>query len=65
MLEAYAQTLQRLAALLGEDALIELMESMDEFEVKSSLSANPEWLQPPRPGSSSDFVYGELEGAVG
>jgi hypothetical protein len=71
MLEAHAQTLQRLAALLGEEILIELLESCGEEDSDSDgkadtpppLELKPEWLDTAAPFSESS-AYGELEGAV-
>lgn len=78
LLEAHAQTLQRLAALFGEEALLAMLEvagEQDEGESKKDegvpprsqpLAQNPRWLDSETsalaPGESN--AYAELEDAV-
>jgi hypothetical protein len=67
LLDAHAQALQRLAALFGEEGLVELLEEAGdraeldpggpEFDLKAS------WFEPPKPGDPS-HPYAELESAV-
>ena len=72
LLEAQAQTLHRLAALLGEDELLEILENSGEtFEPKArsgvesppSVFINPKSFDAPGPGATAS-PYQELEGAV-
>jgi hypothetical protein len=59
LLEAQAQTLQRLAALFGEDLLMEMLENAPEYEEKPEVHAKG-FI--PSPDTSAN--YAELEGAV-
>lgn len=65
ILQAHAQTLQRLAALFGEEELIEIIENAGDL-FPSELK--PEWvesLDPPASGApSASSAYSELEGSV-
>lgn len=72
LLEAHAQTLQRLAALLGEDQLVELLEHAGEKEAERAetpvederrLRLVQGAMEPPMHDSPSS-PYQELEGAV-
>lgn len=72
LLQAQAQTLQRLAALFGEENLVEILESAGDEPPgrEEGLAAGgfPElarmrWLDEPAPGSGA-FPYAELEGTV-
>lgn len=64
LLDAQAQTLQRLAALFGEDAFIEILESQEAPSLPPSLhSLNPAWFEASGPTGYSSS-YAELEGAV-
>lgn len=70
LLEAHAQTLQRLAALFGEERLLEMLESAGEDETGKGATqrpepaalTHPEWIQSVEDGSGS--AYAELEGAI-
>jgi hypothetical protein len=65
MLEAQAQTLQRLAALFGEDILLEIIErgaEIDEELGKEPVAISMSWFQSAQ--ASSGSPYAELEGAV-
>lgn len=73
VLEAHAETLKRLAALFGEENLIQLLElagDEDENETRkdrikpSSKTADPSLFEAPSPFTSSSSTYAELEGAV-
>jgi hypothetical protein len=66
ILEAHGQTLTRLAAILGEDVLLEMLESAGEGDeatgkIPSTELELPE-LDPPQGGSG--VPYAELEGSV-
>ena len=64
LLEAQAQTLQRLAALFGEDILLEMLErgaELDEEQGATPLAIQKAWFQA---ASSQSSPYAELEGAV-
>lgn len=69
LLEAHAQTLQRLAALLGEDALLELLEQVGEREAPAAQTTSAPQLRlvnaldPPAHDSPGN-PYLELESAV-
>jgi hypothetical protein len=65
LLRTQSQTLQRLAALFGEEALLEILENAGEIleEKLQSPSIPPRWFQPPSPGEKSS-AYQELEGSV-
>jgi hypothetical protein len=66
LLEAQAQTLQRLAALFGEDILLEMLErgaELDEEQGTSPIEIKPAWFQAAGAAKSS-APYAELEGAV-
>jgi hypothetical protein len=68
ILEAHAQTLHRLAALLGEEILVELLETAGDDETipklpSPPLALSPDWFDTPAPFSEAS-AYGELEGAV-
>ena len=66
ILETQSQTLMRLAALLGEGELLELLESAGEAHKKKPsrppLTLDLEWFEK-KPGSPSN-AYAELESAV-
>ncbi|MCM2277554.1 MAG: hypothetical protein NDJ89_05710 [Oligoflexia bacterium] len=66
LLEAHAETLRRLAALLGEERLLEVLEEAGEREAERPASApielHAEKLLAPQ--SSGGSAYQELEGAV-
>lgn len=75
LLEAHAETLKRLAALFGEENLIQLLEMAgDEDAPKSSKAPaneappirliHPSYFDAPSPFSATDSTYAELEGAV-
>ncbi len=70
LLEAHAQTLQRLAAVFGEDELIEILENAAEganYTAPSSqkiLQFHPDWMEQARAGEDTSLAYTELEGAV-
>ena len=62
ILEAHAQTLQRLAALFGEDIVIDLLENAPEGEPELLLpSIQEDWFEPETEGRNH---YAQLEGAV-
>ena len=63
LLEAHAQTLQRLAALFGEPGLLQLLEEAGELpDLPPIETLKPEYFQPPHPGEYP--AYAQLEGAV-
>ncbi len=76
LLEAHAQTLQRLAALFGEAALVEILETSGEEQEKLAAQAqevltavrikrfepNPAWFDNALPGGYSPYL--EIESAV-
>jgi hypothetical protein len=65
MLEAQAQTLQRLAALFGEDILLEILERGAEIDEEAGSQRPPiqlSWFQ--KAGGTGESPYAELEGAV-
>jgi hypothetical protein len=77
LLQAHAMTLQRLAALLGEERLIELLERAGDDEGDDEQGATepgpgraevipirPEWLTAPTAQREAS-AYSELESAVG
>ena len=63
LLEAHAQTLQRLAALFGEDVLFELLENAGDEMQQPDLEIHSKWLQAPGSAATGN-PYGELESAV-
>ncbi|MBC7693792.1 MAG: hypothetical protein H7222_18645 [Methylotenera sp.] len=69
LLEAHAQTLQRLAALFGEERLLELLEDATELpDFGESVQFKPseiqaKWLEP-SVSEINALAYAELEGAV-
>lgn len=65
LLEAHAETLKRLAALLGEERLLELLDEAGEHghEAEEKIVALHSELEPPKSGSGGS-AYQELEGAV-
>lgn len=63
LLEAHAQTLQRLAAFFGEERLIELLEEEPHPEPRVPTRISASWFDGILPGRSSS-PYTELEGAV-
>ncbi len=65
MLEAHAQTLQRLAALFGEERLLEILENAGEHPDAMATPPNVKaiWFEAPAPNSPST-AYAVLEGAV-
>ncbi len=67
LLEAHAGTLNRLAALLGEDSLTELLEMSGESRVRDDrkllLHQEPQYFNKTLPQKSAS-VYAELESAV-
>jgi hypothetical protein len=67
LLEAHSETLKRLAALFGEENLIQLLEMAgDEPESETSRVQviDLSRFEPPSPFSATDSTYAELEGAV-
>lgn len=77
LLQAQAQALLRLAALFGEDALIEMLEISGEREREGEFRADPAWVRAPKkapahktPADSKEkgepprSPYRVLEGAV-
>lgn len=66
LLQTHAQTLQRLAALLGEETLLELLESMEATPEHNDKQCNKvEWIESTRSQSiSGASPYVELEHAV-
>jgi hypothetical protein len=73
LLEAHGETLKRLAALFGEENLMELLEMAgDEDQPRKepvqSLPplklVDPAFFDAPSPFSATDSTYAELEGAV-
>jgi len=70
LLETHAQALQRLAALLGEERLFELLEEQtppppDEARTRPRLFQMPEWMEDARaPKADGAQAYAEIEGAV-
>jgi hypothetical protein len=73
ILEAHAETLKRLAALFGEENLIQLLEMAgDEPEERNEKPSHSppirlvhaSYFDPPSPFSATDSTYAELEGAV-
>jgi hypothetical protein len=68
LLEAHAQTLQRLAALFGEATLIEILETSGEAQENAPtppvklFEPNPAWFENALPGGYSPYL--EIEGAV-
>lgn len=74
ILEAHAETLKRLAALFGEENLIQLLEMAgdedegggknDEALPRRHQPAHLSVFEAPSPFSSSNAPYAELEGAV-
>jgi hypothetical protein len=66
LLEAQAQTLSRLAALLGEEQLIEILESQSDTPEKDSspLSNKLSSLFASDPRGGASHIYAELAGAV-
>jgi hypothetical protein len=69
LLEAHAQTLQRLAALLGESTLVEILESTgEEMEQNTAVGGASEaaaiarWFEDALPSGYSPYI--EIEGAV-
>jgi hypothetical protein len=66
LLEAQAQTLQRLAALFGEDILLEILEAAgpddEEKPSRPTLAISPGWFG--ARGNGGGSPYSELEGAV-
>ncbi len=66
VLEAHAQTLQRLAAFFGEEAFLEILESADESIPHRTTLQPPvkEAWNAPSPHEIASYAYGELEGAV-
>ena len=65
VLEAHAQTLQRLAALFGEEILLELLErgaEADEESGSERVAVSLSWFK--ANGSDHGSPYAELEGAV-
>lgn len=64
VLEAQAQTLQRLAAFFGEELLLEILERAgDQAPAEPPFEFESEWLERPF-GEVPGSAYGELEGAV-
>lgn len=65
---AHAQTLQRLAALFGEEALVELLEKLGEKSPSADPSAVLKWKEffedDPQGGKSGGSAYAEIESAV-
>jgi hypothetical protein len=73
LLEAHAETLKRLAALFGEENLIQLLEMAgDEPSSKNAASkpappiklVHPSFFDAPSPFSATDSTYAEIEFAV-
>jgi hypothetical protein len=78
LLEAHAETLKRLAALFGEENLIQLLEMAGDEDSPSSHPSSqakraaappirliqPSYFDAPSPFSATDSTYAELEGAV-
>jgi hypothetical protein len=66
VLEAHGRTLQRLAALFGEEPLLELLElageNTSEDEACPALGAR--WFTAPSTGGSPGAAYAELESSV-
>jgi hypothetical protein len=65
LLGAQAKTLQRLAALFGEEALLEILENAGEIleEKLPRPQISPQWFEP-APSKEKASPYQELEGAV-
>jgi hypothetical protein len=64
LLEAQAQTLQRLAALFGEEVLLEMLESAGDLPPDIiTLRHDPRLFEAPR-AQASGLAYQELDGAV-
>lgn len=65
LLEAHAQTLHRLAALLGEEILVQMLEeSSDAIAARMAAPKfRADWFEIAQ-GSDRDSPYAELEGAV-
>jgi|GEM_PF-650685 len=65
LLEAHAQSLQRLAALFGEEMLMDMLENAPELEAEQEIGPtipiHREWFKP-SPQTAAN--YAELEGAV-
>jgi hypothetical protein len=64
LLHAQGLTLKRLAALVGEDILIELLEMAgdSQLEIEKELIEIP--IAPPKPGVSESSAYAALQAAV-
>jgi hypothetical protein len=65
LLQTHAQTLKRLAALLGEEDFLDLLETAGENEPTSEFQfhLNSNWFEAPT-SKTHRQAYGELEGAV-
>lgn len=69
LLQAHGAVLQRLAALFGEDVLVEALEQAGDspaaraLESSIEIEAEPQWLDTPGPGDSSS-AYAMLEDSV-
>jgi hypothetical protein len=64
LLEAQAQTLQRLAALFGEDILLEILERGAELGEEQGIEPPPISLAWFKPNGGEGSPYAQLEGAV-